>query len=231
MIDSEDMRIRLYEPAVALTDLAIGAEAGAFAIALLRAGSKDGLRTRRTVACRRWFVVFFAATSVAAIAGAALHGLLPDDDTPARRRLWRVSLGSIGVAGLSAWCLGAVIALPRGAALRVRRLAGAAHAVYLVGLARTNPPYAVAIATYLPGALALGAGLVSRLRDSTTRTAAAIALAGLGLTFGAAAVQLGRIAVHPRLFDHNATYHTVQAMAVACFYAAARRFIRAGGSN
>ena len=87
----------------------------------------------------------------------------------------------------------------------------------------------MAIATYLPGALALGAGLASRLRDPVTRGAAAIALAGLGLTFGAAAVQVRRIALHPRLFDHNATYHAIQAIAVACFYAAARRFIQVGG--
>lgn len=219
------MRIRLHEPAVALTDLAIGLEAGAFALALVRAGAADATRTSQAVASRRWFVVFFAATSAAAVVGAALHGLLPDRDTPARVRLWRVSLGSIGVAGLSAWCLGAILALPRAAAGGIQRAAIAVHAAYLLGLSRSNPPYAVAIAVYLPGAIALGAGLVSRLREPATRTAAAIALAGLGLTFGAAAVQVRRIAIHPRLFDHNATYHTIQAIAVATFYAAARRFI------
>jgi hypothetical protein len=161
------------------------------------------------------------------MAGAALHGRFPKGDSPGRLRLWRVSLGSIGVAGLSAWCLGALLALPREAAGRVRRVAVVAHGGYLVALSRTNPPYVVAIATYLPGALALGAGLVSRLRDPLVRGAAAIALAGLGLTFGAAAVQVRRIAIHPRLFDHNATYHAIQAVAVACFYAAARRFIGA----
>ena len=222
------MRIHLHEPAVALTDLAIGLEAGAFAVALARAGTGDAGRTERGAAARRWFVVFFGATSLAALAGAALHGLLDDRESPAWRRLWRISLGSIGVGGLSAWCLAAVLAMPRSAGRTVRRLAGAAHAAYLVGLARTNPPYAVAIAAYLPGALTLGAALVSQLRDRTVRAAAAIALAGLGLTFGAAAVQVRRIALHPRLFDHNATYHTIQAIAVACFYAAARRFMDAG---
>jgi hypothetical protein len=223
------MGIRLYEPAVALTDLAVGVEAGAFAIALARAGRETAVRTARETAIRRWFVVFFAATSVAAIVGAALHGLLPDGPGAARLRLWRVSLGSIGVAGLSAWCLGALLALPRGAAQGVQRLALGAHAAYLAGLARTNPPYAVAIATYLPGALALGAALASRLRDPIARRAASLALLGLGLTFGAALVQVRRIAVHRRLFDHNATYHTVQAIALACFFAAARRFVGAAG--
>ena len=225
------MRIRLYEPAVALTDLAIGVEAGAFAIAVARTGSGVVRRPAHIAVIRFWFVAFFAATSVAALAGAALHGLLPAGDAPARRRLWRVSLGSIGVAGLSAWCLGAFLALPREAALRVQRLALVAHAAYLVGLARTNVPYAVAIAAYLTGALALAGGLLRRLRDPVTRGAASIALAGLGLTFGAAAVQVRRIAVHQRLFDHNATYHTIQAIAIACFYAAARRFLQPHGGS
>ena len=222
---SATMRIRIHEPAVALTDLAIGLEAGAFALALAKAGAADASRTPQAVASRRWFVVFFAATSVAAIVGAALHGLLPDRDTPAGVRLWRVSLGSIGVAGLSAWCLGAVLALPRATAAQVQRLMIGAHAAYLLWLSRTTPPYVVAIAVYVPGGLALGTGLLRRLQDPITRAAAAIALAGLGLTFGAAAVQVRRIAIHPRLFDHNATYHTIQAIAVAAFFAAARRFV------
>ena len=220
-------RIKLYEPAVALTDLAVGLEAGVFALVIARTGDRAATLSPRAVASRRWFVVFFAATSAAAIVGAVLHGLLPARDTRARRRLWRVSLGSIGVAGLSAWCLGAVLALPRATAVRVRRVMIAAHAIYLLWLSRSNPPYSVAIAVYVPGAVALGSGLVRRSRDPITRTAAAIALAGLGLTFGAAAVQLKRIAIHPRLFDHNATYHTIQAVALASFFAAARRFIGA----
>jgi hypothetical protein len=221
--------IRLHEPAVALTDLAVGVEAVVFAFSLARATPHGAARTGPSGATRTWFMVFFAATGVAAIAGAALHGLLPPGDAPARRRIWRVSLGSIGVAGLSSWCLAALLALPYEGAQRVRHVATAAHAIYLVGLTRTNPPYAVAIATYLPGAIALCAALLRRLGDRATRGAAEIALAGLGLTFGAAAVQVRRIALHPRLFDHNATYHAIQAIAIACFYGAAQRFIGASG--
>ena len=115
------MQLRVHEPAVALTDLAIGVEAASFALLLGRASRDDGRRAPEAVTARRWFVVFFGATSVAALAGAALHGLFPDREDPARRGLWRLSLGSIGVAGLSAWCLGAVLALPRASAARVRR--------------------------------------------------------------------------------------------------------------
>lgn len=218
-------RIRLHEPAVAITDLLIGLEAGIFALAIARAGEGDTTRTQLVVTVRRWFVVFFAATSVAAMAGAMLHGFFPGRGAVGRVRLWRVSLGAIGIGGLSAWSLAVALALPAAAADRVQRKLAAAHAAYLVGLAHTNPPYMVAIAVYLPGAAALGLALVSRLRHPALRRPAAIGLAGLGLTFGAALVQLRRIAIHPRLFDHNATYHTIQAIAIGCFYVAARAFI------
>ena len=225
------MAIRSPEPAVALTDLVIGVEAAAFAVHVAVARRRRrGPRPAGSVAeSTRWFTVFFASTSVAALAGAALHGLVPAAAARSgRRRLWRVSLGSIGVAALSAWCLGAAIALPERIARRARRTAILAHAAYLVALVRTNPPYSVAIATYLPGSLALGLALVSRIGDGTVRGPAVSALAGLGLTLVAAAAQLRRLAVHPRLFDHNATYHTIQAVALVCFLRAARGFAAAG---
>ncbi|MFL5642349.1 MAG: DUF6962 family protein [Chloroflexota bacterium] len=223
------MRFRVHEPAVALTDLAIGVEAASFALLLTRAGGDDDRRSPEAVTARRWFVVFFAATSLAALTGAALHGLFVDREDPARRRLWRVSLGSIGIAGLSAWCLGAVLALPRASAVRLERTMIAVHAAYLALLSRTSPPYSVAIATYIPGSVALGVALVRGIADSAVRVPSSIALAGLSLTFGAAAIQVRRIAIHPRLFDHNATYHAIQAIAIACFYAAARGFIQPTG--
>jgi hypothetical protein len=220
------VRFRLHEPAVALTDLLIGVEAAVFALAVARAGAADARRTRPAVAVRRWFVVLFAATSVAALAGGALHGLFPDRDAIGRLRLWRLSLGSIGISGLAGWGIAAATALPSAAANRLLAAVAAAHAAYLIGLTRSNPPYKIAIAVYLPGAAALGLALLTRMRGPALRTPAAIGLAGLGLTFGAAVVQLRRIAIHPWIFDHNATYHAIQAVAIGCFYVAARGFIR-----
>ena len=169
------MRVRLHEPAVALTDLAIGIEAGIFALFLGRARRDDGRRSPEAIAARRWFVVFFGATSLAALAAPPSTACSRATRTPARLRLWRVSLGSIGVAGLSAWCLAAVLALPRAAATTVQRAMIAAHAAYLVALTRTNPPFSVAIATYIPGSLALGAALLRGLADPLVRVPSAIA--------------------------------------------------------
>ena len=192
-----------------MIDLAIGLEAGAFAVALARARAGMRDRTPRAVAARRWFVVFFGGDERwPPWPAPRCTGWSPIATSPgappvvAGRRS-----GRSGCAGLSAWCLGGR-ARPAavGAAVASGGSPVVAHAAYLAGLSVTNPPFAVAIGTYLPGALALGAGLVSRLRQPAERAAAAIALAGLGLHVrgGRGAAPEGRRSTR-RLFDHNAT--------------------------
>ena len=206
-----------------LTDLFVGLEGMAFSIALARRRPIDPAMGARANERRRWLVASFAATGSAALLGAAIHARPPVKDDPTRRRMWRLSLGFIGVGGLAAWRIGAATALAGRWRRRVTGAATVAHGAYLVTLTRTDPPFAVAvaIAAYLPGAMFLSAALASRLRRPAERRPAALALLGMGLTFSGALAQVGRIAIHPRFFDHNATYHAIQAAAVACFFVAA----------
>lgn len=219
------MTQRGEEPAVALTDLAVGIEASAFAVILLRRAPRDAADAR-TRELHRWLVVSFASTGIAALTGAAIHGLFADRNDPRRRRLWRLSMGAIDIGGLSAWRIGAALALSERRRRVVVAIATTLHGAYLAILSRTDPPFSVAIATYLPGALFLSASLLGRLPHTAERRASALAAVGMSLTFGAAFIQLRGIAIHPRLFDRNATYHAVQAVAVACFFAATDGLIR-----
>lgn len=215
-----DVALRLHDPAVTLTDLAVGLEASIFAIVLVRRrpapAAADGGMARH-----RWLVASFTATAVAGITGAALHGLFPDRRHPARRRLWRVSLAAISIGGLSAWRLATAISFTGARARLIGAVATVPHAIYLATLARIDPPYVVAIATYLPGAVFLTGVLGRRIGRSDGRGSAIAAFLGLALTFAAAVAQVRHIAIHPRLFDHNATYHAMQAVALACFFSAA----------
>ena len=205
---------RTAERAVAWTDFALGVEAAAFAMLIARK------RPPRDTAIKRPLVAFFAATAAASLAGAALHGLTIQQADPRRRALWRIALVSIGVASLSSWFLGARLALGSATSRTVTRLATIAHVPYAAGVLTRDPPFAVAIASYVPGALFLSGSLASRLRDRRHRRSAATALVALLITFAAAGVQVGRIGL-TRRFDHNALYHTLQAIGVAVFYRAA----------
>jgi hydrogenase/urease accessory protein HupE len=213
--------MRLHEPAVTLTDLALGIEAAACALLLPGPSSSDP----RGRSLQRWFRTFFAATGSASLAGAAVHGLFEDDDDPRRVALWRLALASIAVSSLAGWGIASTLALPPARARHVSAVATVAYAGCLIAISRTNPPYAVAIATYLPALGFLGWAFSQELDRRDERRAAMLGLAGLGLSLAAAGIQLGRVHLHPRWFDHNALYHLVQAIAVAAFFASARAYL------
>lgn len=203
---------RAAERAVAWTDFALGIEAAAFAVLIARDHRAGHAPIKGPL------VTFFGATAAASLAGAALHGT--DQADPRRRGLWRFALGSIGLASLSSWFLGARLSLSGGASTTVTRLAAIAHVPYFSAVLSGDRPFAVAIGSYVPGALFLGGSLASRLRDRPHRRSAATALVALLITFLAAGVQVGRIGL-TRRFDHNALYHTLQGIGIAIFYRAA----------
>lgn len=202
------------ERAVAWTDFALGIEAGVFAVLIARHQEAGHTTIKGPV------VTFFAATAAASLAGAALHGLTRDQEDPRRRALWRFALGSIGLASVSSWFLGARLALAGEASRSVPRVATIAHVPYFAVVLSGDRPFGTAIASYVPGALFLGGSLASRLRDRRDRRSAATALVALLITFAAAGVQVRRIGLSRR-FDHNALYHALQAIGIAVFYRAA----------
>ena len=218
------------ELGAALTDALVGIEALAFAVALARRPvASSGRAASRATEIRDAFVLFNAATAVAAITGAALHGLFSDRRHPVRRALWRISLAAIGLGSLAAWRLGASLALTGRAKTRVMAAANGGHAVYEVVVILIGPPYAIAVAGYVPGAAVLGWACASQLNDPAEHDGAALALAGLGITIAAAAIQVLRIGIRPRWLDSNALYHIVQAGGLATFHLAALRFLEPTG--
>ena len=200
---------------MAATDALVALESAWFGIRLARDRRAGGpLRTP--------FVAFFGATAVASGTGAILHGLTNDAADPRRRALWRTSLASIGVAAVSSWIVAARLAKPADQGLE--GVAALAHAPYFILVATSDRPFKVAVGCYLPAAVALGAALVSRLAHADDRGSAALGLAGIGVTFAAAGVQVRRIGLG-RAFDHNALYHTLQAVGIALFDRSATGFL------
>ena len=221
---------RLHDPAVSLTDAALGLEAAVLAIRLAqedRRPETSSQRAARTAALRRSFVSLFAATSVASSCGALLHGVATDPRSIPHRALWRASLVAIGLAALSGWSIGARLALPSREADRVVRLATLESGAYALVVSSRDLPYWVALANYLPAAAFLSGALARAARGPGPRRPALLGLVALALTFIAAAVQARKIALH-RFFDHNALYHAIQAVAVALFFRSAQGLTAAG---
>ena len=218
------------ELGAALTDALVGIEALAIAGSLRGWKGGDGRRaTGRALEIQRAFVLFYASTGVAALSGAALHGLFSDRRHPVRRALWRISLASIGLGSLAAWRLGAWLALTGRSRQRVETAAAGVHALYIGGVVLMSPPYAVAVASYVPGTVFLGWACAQRLDDPDERVGAALGLAGLGITVAAAAIQVLRVSIGGRALDSNTLYHLVQAGGLMVFQRSATRLIEAAG--
>jgi hypothetical protein len=222
-------RVRIHEPAVALTDLLLAIETAVCAVALLR-GSPPSDAPKRSRDLHRWLIALYAASAAASLAGAAVHARDASRQDPRRLHLWRASLASIGVAGYSAWQVGASLALGRDVRRVLLAPVTALHVAYLVVVVRTRPPFRLALAIYGPDALSLCLALLSRLPEDRERRPAALALLAFTVSTAAAVMQVRGFALQPRWFDHNATFHTVQAVAFALLLPAAQGLVRASAS-
>jgi hypothetical protein len=85
--------------------------------------------------------------------------------------------------------------------------------------------FGVAVLQYLPAAVFLTISVIVANRR-TPHAGFRQAFLGMVLTFGAAAVLRLELHVHPVVFDHNAVYHVVQAVALVLFYRGMTRALR-----
>jgi hypothetical protein len=210
----------IAEPDVTLTDYGLALECGFFVLLLYRLRESAG-------PARTWFIVFFAALAIAAIAGGTVHGFLHREDTLAHRVAWNTSLIAIGVVALSAWMIGSRFEPVRRADLVLRWIAVALFIGYCTVVLLLRNTFAVAIVHYLPAVfflLFVYAWSYFRGRQPYLLTG----LIGLSLTLLAAGTQQLEIALHPVYFDHNALYHLVQAAALLMLYSSARSIVRHG---
>lgn len=204
----------LTEPAVALTDFALAIECAVFVVLLTRGEASD-----RTL--RFWFVVFFASAGCASLLGGAVHGFFPDRSSGSRQLLWQATLLAILITGLAAWNIGGVVLLGARNATIVRRLAILQVVIFSLVVMFFRDEFFIAVIAYLPATLFLLIGLIAAYR-SRRLPALRWGIAGLGLTFLAAAVQRLNIGIHPRYFDHNALYHVIQGAGLWMIFLGAR---------
>lgn len=201
----------MLEPDVTLTDLGLALECAAFAWLLLRDPGTPP---------RRWFGAFFAVLAAAAALGAAEHGFVADKASPAGAAVWTATLLAVGLAAVAGWGAAARLALGSRAARAVTAGVATAFAVYAAIVVGGDRRFLVAIAFYLPAAAFLLVAFVLAARRG--RAGVVAGAWGLALTFVAAAVQQGRVALHPRYFDHNALYHLIQAAGLYLVFRGAR---------
>jgi hypothetical protein len=173
---------------------------------------------------RCWFGLFFGSVALASLAGGTTHGFFLDPRSRGQKVLWPMTLIAIGVTALATWGIGARVACSPRLARRVTLAAGVELALYCGVVLRGSQAFSVAIANYLPATVFLF-GIFARRYARTHEQAALAGLGGVGLSWVAAGIQVGRVAPHPRYFDHNALYHLIQALSLYLVYRSGRRLI------
>src|ERR1700687_56274 len=106
----------MTQPDVVITDYLLALGAALLAFFLWRSGSIDS-------SLRVPFVVFFAATALAALTGGTVHAISSGSARDLGAALWRGTLLALGAAALAAWVIGARLALPAPAARVVQIVA------------------------------------------------------------------------------------------------------------
>ena len=202
----------MLEPAVTLTDFGLFAVNARFAF---------GVRGASSV-LRRNFQMFFAAIGATALLGALTHGFFPET-TFVGIVLWRATMLMLGVVSSSAFLIAVQLLLPSANLTFFRLFALAAFIVYSAVVIFVKWNFAIALTFYVPAAILMFAGFVRQLTRSLRN--GVLGSAGLLLTFAAAYIQHAKISLHPSYFDHNATYHLVQALGLLLIFLAARNLL------
>jgi hypothetical protein len=199
----------ITEPATMLTDYVLAALLLVWGVRLWNA------RRRGKLKATSWWAGGFLATAIGAIVAGTVHGFRANMDPPTAAALWKASVYSVGLASwlmLSA-ALFATVARPLQSYLL--GVAAAKFLFFAVWMA-SHTDFLFVIVDYaisLAGILALQVrGCFGGCAGSARWIMGGIVIAGLG-----AAVQIGRVSLHPQ-FNHNDLFHVVQMVGFYFFF-------------
>lgn len=156
-----------------------------------------------------WYVVFFITLSLASLFGGTVHGFIPNGWLS--EVLWCGVLLSLGGTAIAMWGITTTLmcsAATRRVVLAIVAVLALVYAAVVISGVRT---FALSIVAYLPAAIGMLVAYVHHRQYSGWWRSGIV---GVLLTFVAAGVQVGQVALHPVWFNHNALYHLIQAIAL-----------------
>ncbi len=175
---------------------------------------------------RALWTLFFGSIAVASLTGGTVHGFFLDQSTFGYRILWPTTLIAIGVTATSTWVLtGFAISKSVDS---VRKWAFFAVIIFLIYSSIVlfySQHFAVVILNYVPAMVAL---LVVNMREYVRAGSAPylFVIGGISVILVAAFIQQAGLGVHPNYFNHNSTYHLVQALGLFLLFKGAKGLTR-----
>jgi len=160
---------------------------------------------------------FFASVALASVLGGAVHGFFLEETTWAYRILWPATLLAIGWTASLAWMIAGRLISPTEKQRTWIVLAAGSFLAQAITVLFFSQAFVVAIINYLPAMTALLFAALWSFRRTREKRLLAIA-AGIVVGFLAAFVQRAGIGLDPVHFNHNATYHVLQAVGLALLF-------------
>jgi hypothetical protein len=190
-----------------LTDYVLAVICFVFAFILFRA------QNGKTTILKWLWIIFFTSIALGAIAGGSVHGFCGDETSPACKLLWLGALVILGLTTTSCWILGGVLWMGEQTWKRWFCFASILFVVYALILMVFSQNFLVAIINYFPPLIFL---LIISVRGYIKTKAVAYrqVIAGILLSFFAAAIQQAHIGINPIYFDYTSTYHLLEAIAL-----------------
>jgi len=203
----------MTEADVTLTDYALMILCAAFVRNLAN-------RSYKSPALKKLWLIFFGSVAVASLTGGTVHGFFLDESSLGYQVLWPITLLAIGITASSAWVLSGLFAFGRRALKYSVIFSIVTFFAYSIVVLAFSQSFIVVIFNYLPPVTLLLLASVKEYRRTHARSFLWIA-GGIGIGFIGAYIQQAHIAIHPQYFNHNSTYHLIQAFSLsALFYGA-----------
>ncbi len=207
----------MTEPDVTLTDYALFLLCSFFSWSLKRQVSSN-----KNI--RFLWVIFFASVALASLTGGTVHGFFLDGTSLGFRFLWPVTLILIGISASTVWILAGLLLTGRENLNVWKAFSGITFIIYVAAVLFYSQSFTLVILNYLPAMLVLlAAAFWTYLRDRS-RPHLIICL-GIILSLLAAGAQQAHFALHPVYFNHNSTYHLIQAFGLVVLFHAAKNWM------
>jgi len=206
--------LKVVERTVAARDYMLTLETALFAACAARPPTVQAGSTS-------WLTVFFGSIWAGSLAGSTVNGFVPRPNRMGNEMLRAASCFASGGTSLATCVVGAKVSSSHPTARLVASGATTALVASLILALFVARPFFIAVVAYVPATWLLLGALVVRYRRTGDLMMLSRATEGT-VTFVAAGVQIGRVALHAGLFTLNVLCHLIRAAALPFFVRAGR---------
>ncbi|MBY0370749.1 hypothetical protein K2X33_08685 [bacterium] len=130
----------------------------------------------------------------------------------------------IGITASAAWVIAGLLISGSGKTKGWLSFASATFALYFAVAVFYSQSFSIVILNYLPAMIALLGGSLYRYLQTSKKRYLYLSI-GVLISLVAAGAQQAGLSIHPQYFNHNATYHLIQALGLLFLFKGAKEMI------